>query len=47
MWRTEELKELEGTLPRLKGCELEKASRLHEATAGVGCDGFQPKFRWT
>ena len=45
MWRKsprehEEMKKLEEALPRLKECELEKASRLHKAKTGVGCDGI-------
>ena len=39
----EELKKLEEALPSLKECDLEKASRLYKAAAGVGCDGFHPK----
>ena len=31
---------MEEALPRLKECDLEKASRLHKAKTGVGCDGF-------
>ena len=42
-WHNEELKKLEEALPRLKECDLEKASRLYKAKTGVGCDGFHPK----
>ena len=42
-WTNEELKKLEEALPRLKECELEKASRLYNAKTGVGCDGFHPQ----
>ena len=42
-WKNEELRKLEEALPRLKGCELEKVSRLYKAKTGVGCDGFHPK----
>ena len=38
-----ENEELEEALPRLKECDLEKASRLYKAKAGEGCDGFHPK----
>ena len=30
-WKNEELKKLEEALPRLKECDLEKASRLYKA----------------
>ena len=36
----EELKKLEEALSRLIESHLERASRLHKATTGVGCDGF-------
>ena len=39
----EELKTLEEAPPRVKECELEKASMLYKAKTGVGCDGFHPK----
>ena len=39
----EEVKKLEESLPRLKECELEKASRLYKAKTGVGCNGFRSK----
>ena len=39
----EELRKLEEASPRLKERDLEKASRLHKAKTGVGCDGFHPK----
>ena len=42
-WKNEESKKLEEALPRLEECDLEKASRLYKAKAGVGCDGFHPK----
>ena len=42
-WRNEELEKSEEALPRLKGCDLEKVSRLYKAKTGVGCDGFHPK----
>ena len=42
-WTSEDLKKLEEALPRLKECDLEKASRLYKAKAGVGCDGFHPE----
>ena len=42
-WNNEELKECEEAVPRLKECDLDKASRLHKAKTGVGCDGFHPK----
>ena len=42
-WKNEGLKKLEEALPRLKECELEKASKLYKAKTGVGCDGFHPK----
>ena len=43
-WKNEELRKWEEALPRLKECELEKASRLYKAKkTGVGCDGFHPK----
>ena len=45
-WRNEELKECEEAFPRLKEGDLEKASRLCRAKAGVGCDGFHPKIPW-
>ena len=32
----------------MKEGDLEKASRMHKAKTGVGCDGFHPKkFLWT
>ena len=40
----EELKALEEALPRLNGCELEKASGLYKAKTGVSCDGSTQKF---
>ena len=43
-WRNEELKECEEALPRLKECDLEKASKLYKAKTGLGCDGFTRKF---
>ena len=36
----EELKKLGEALPRVKDCDLEKASRLYKAETGVECDGF-------
>ena len=43
-WRIEELRRCQEALPRLKVCDLEKASRMYKAkTGGVGCDGFHPK----
>ena len=42
-WRNDELKKSEEALPRLKGVDLEKVSRLYKAKTGVGCDGFHPK----
>ena len=42
-WTTEELKELEEALPRLKEGELGQASRMYKAKTGEGCDGFHPK----
>ena len=39
----EELKKLEEALSRLIESHLERASRLHKATTGVGCDGFHAK----
>ena len=42
-WRSEELKECEEALPRLKEGDLDKASRLYKAKTGVGCDGLHPK----
>ena len=42
-WKNEELKKLEEALPRLKECDLEKASRLYKEKTGVGCDGFHSK----
>ena len=33
----------EEALPRLEECNLENVSRLYEAKAGVGRDGFHPK----
>ena len=42
-WTKEELKKLEEVLPRLKGCDLEKASTSYQAKTGVGCGGFHPK----
>ena len=42
-WKNEELKKLEEALPRLKECDLKKASRLYKAKTGVGCDGFHSK----
>ena len=39
----EELKKLDEALPRLKECDLEKASRLYKMKTGVGCDGFHQK----
>ena len=42
-WTKEELKKLEEVLPRLIGCDLEKASTSYQAKTGVGCDGFHPK----
>ena len=42
-WRNEELEKSEEALPRLKGSDLEKVSRLNKAKTGVGCDGFHPK----
>ena len=39
----EELKKFEEALPRLKECDLEKASRLYKAKTGVERDGFHPK----
>ena len=39
----EELKKLDEASPRLKECDLEKATRLYKARTGVGCDGFNPK----
>ena len=42
-WKNEELKNLEEALPRIKECDLEKASRLYKAETGVGCDGFHQK----
>ena len=38
----EDLKKLEEDLPRLSECDLDKATRLHEAKTGEGCDGFHP-----
>ena len=43
VWENEELKKFEETLPRLKECDLEQASRLYKVKTGVGCDGFHPK----
>ena len=40
-WKNEEMRRMEEAL-RLKE-ELEKASRMHKAKTGVGCDGFHPK----
>ena len=40
-WKNEELKKVEA-LPRLKECELAKASRLFKAKTGVGCDPKVP-----
>ena len=37
------MKKLEEALPRLKECELEKASRLYKKKTGEGCDGFHSK----
>ena len=42
-WRNDELEKSEEALPRLKGCDLEKVTRLYKAKTGVGCDGFHPK----
>ena len=42
-WKNEELRKFEEALPRLKECDLEKASRFYEAKTGVGCDGFHPE----
>ena len=42
-WKNEELKKLEEALPKLKECDLEKASGLYKTKTGVGCDGFHPK----
>ena len=36
-------RKLEEALPRLKECDLERASRLYKAKTGVGCDGLHPK----
>ena len=36
-------KSVEEALPRLKECDVEKASRLYQGKTGVGCDGFHPK----
>ena len=38
---------MEGALPRLEECDLEKVSRLYKAKTGLGCDGFHPKVLWT
>ena len=37
-WKNEELKKIEEASPRLKECDLEKASGLYKAKTGVGCD---------
>ena len=42
-WRNKESKKCEEPFPRLKECDLDKASRLYRAKIGVGCDGFRPK----
>ena len=42
-WTHTVLKECEEALPRLKEGDLDKASKLHKAKTGVGCDGFHPK----
>ena len=42
-WKNEEMRKWEEALPRLEECDLEKASRMHKAKTGVGCDGFHPK----
>ena len=42
-WKNEGLKKLEEALPRLRECDLDKASRLYKTRTGVGCDGFHPK----
>ena len=42
-WRNEELSRWVEAPPRLKECDLEKASRMYKAKTGVGCDGFYPK----
>ena len=34
------MEEIGGSLTKAKECKLEKASRLHKAKTGVGCDGF-------
>ena len=41
--RSEELKNLEEEMPRLKASDLEKAARNYEATSGGGCDDFHPR----
>ena len=41
-WRNEDLRKCEEALPRLKGGDWEKASRLYKAKTGVECDGFHP-----
>ena len=40
LWENEELKKSEETLPWLKGCGLEKLSKLYKAMTGVEYDGF-------
>ena len=50
-WRraleNEEFKKSEEALPRLKECDMEKASRLYKEKAGFGCDGCTQESPWT
>ena len=42
-WENEELKKLEEALPRLKECDLDKASRLYKTDNRSGMRRLRPK----